>query len=79
MMSGVNHQPVQKDVSKAIHLTNKLFPGYEFIHSNFTSYLEAVRQESLEDLDPVEEELMGRGTDNWYALANTASVHAYLK
>ena len=30
MMNGVDHQPVQKDISKAIHLANELFPDYEF-------------------------------------------------
>ena len=44
MMNGVDHQPVQKDISKAIHLANELFPDYEFIHSNFTDYLEAVQK-----------------------------------
>ena len=79
MMNGVDHQPVQKDISKAIHLANELFPDYEFIHSNFTDYLEAVRQELPEDLGSVEGELTSQETDGWYTLANTASARVYLK
>ena len=33
MMNGVDHQPVQRDITKAIALANELFPEYEFIHS----------------------------------------------
>lgn len=79
MMNGVDHQPVQKDISKAIHLANELFPDYEFIHSNFTDYLEAVQKDVPEDLGSVEGELTSQETDGWYTLANTASVRVYLK
>ncbi|MFP3769425.1 alpha-mannosidase [Enterococcus faecium] len=79
MMNGVDHQPVQKDISKAIHLANELFPDYEFIHSNFTDYLEAVQEDVPEDLGSVEGELTSQETDGWYTLANTASARVYLK
>ncbi len=79
MMNGVDHQPVQKDISKAIHLANELFPDYEFIHSNFTDYLEAVQKDVPEDLGSVEGELTSQETDGWYTLANTASARVYLK
>ncbi|WP_430631396.1 alpha-mannosidase [Enterococcus faecium] len=79
MMNGVDHQPVQKDISKAIHLANELFPDYEFIHSNFTDYLEAVQKDVPEDLGSVEGELTSQETDGWYSLANTASARVYLK
>ncbi|HHD1642285.1 TPA: alpha-mannosidase [Enterococcus faecium] len=79
MMNGVDHQPVQKDISKAIHLANELFPDYEFIHSNFTDYLEAVQKYVPEDLGSVEGELTSQETDGWYTLANTASARVYLK
>lgn len=79
MMNGVDHQPVQKDISKAIHLANELFPDYEFIHSNFTDYLEAVQKDVTEDLGSVEGELTSQETDGWYTLANTASARVYLK
>ena len=79
MMNGVDHQPVQKDISKAFHLANELFPDYEFIHSNFTDYLEAVQKDVPEDLGSVEGELTSQETDGWYTLANTASARVYLK
>ncbi|EOG05232.1 glycosyl hydrolase [Enterococcus faecium EnGen0171] len=79
MMNGVDQQPVQKDISKAIHLANELFPDYEFIHSNFTDYLEAVQKDVPEDLGSVEGELTSQETDGWYTLANTASARVYLK
>lgn len=79
MMNGVDHQPAQKDISKAIHLANELFPDYEFIHSNFTDYLEAVQKDVPEDLGSVEGELTSQETDGWYTLANTASARVYLK
>lgn len=79
MMNGVDHQPVQKNISKAIHLANELFPDYEFIHSNFTDYLEAVQKDVPEDLGSVEGELTSQETDGWYTLANTASARVYLK
>lgn len=79
MMNGVDHQPVQKDVTTAIRLANKLFPEYEFIHSNFTDYLEAVQNDLPEDLGTVYGELTSQETDGWYTLANTASARVYLK
>lgn len=79
MMNGVDHQPVQKDISKAIHLANELFPDYEFIHSNFIDYLEAIQKDVPEDLGSVEGELTSQETDGWYTLANTASARVYLK
>ncbi|WP_430596640.1 alpha-mannosidase [Enterococcus sp. DIV0175] len=79
MMNGVDHQPVQKDISKAIALANRLYPDYEFIHSNFTDYLAAVTNDLPEDLGTVEGELTSQETDGWYTLANTASARVYLK
>jgi alpha-mannosidase len=79
MMNGVDHQPVQKDVTKAIALANELFPDYEFIHSNFPDYLAQVKQDLPANLDKVEGELTSQETDGWYTLANTASARVYLK
>lgn len=79
MMNGVDHQPVQKDLSQAIKLANELFPEYEFIHSDFTEYLEAVQGDLPEDLGTVTGELTSQETDGWYTLANTASARVYLK
>lgn len=79
MMNGVDHQPVQKDITAAIRLANELFPDYEFVHSSFTEYLEAVQGDLPEDLGTVHGELTSQETDGWYTLANTASARVYLK
>ena len=79
MMNGVDHQPVQRDITKAIALANELFPEYEFIHSNFDDYLKAVQEELPEDLGTVTGELTSQETDGWYTLANTSSARVYLK
>ncbi|WP_130859468.1 alpha-mannosidase [Gracilibacillus phocaeensis] len=78
-MNGCDHQPVQKDVTKAIALANELYPDYEFIHSNFTDYLAAVQNDLPEDIGTVEGELTSQETDGWYTLANTSSARVYLK
>lgn len=79
MMNGVDHQPVQKDVAKAIALANELFPECEFIHSNFDDYLAAVREDLPADVGVVQGELTSQETDGWFTLANTASSRVYLK
>ncbi|WP_342621859.1 alpha-mannosidase [Erysipelothrix sp. P66] len=79
MMNGVDHQPVQKDVTKAIRTARELYPDYEFIHSNFDDYLEAVMAELPDDLGRVKGELTSQETDGWYTLANTSSARVYLK
>ena len=79
MMNGVDHQPVQKDIGKAIALANKLFPDYEFIHSNFDDYLSQVAKELPENVGVVQGELTSQETDGWFTLANTASARVYLK
>ncbi len=79
MMNGVDHQPVQKDISQAIRLANELYPDYEFIHSNFVDYLAAVQSDLPKELGAVEGELTSQETDGWYTLANTASARVYLK
>ncbi|MGM0218710.1 alpha-mannosidase [Enterococcus sp. AZ126] len=79
MMNGVDHQPVQKDITKAIALANELFPDYEFIHSNFDEYLTQMGQDLPEKVGTVHGELTSQETDGWYTLANTASARVYLK
>lgn len=79
MMNGVDHQPVQKDISAAIRTANELFPEYEFKHASFTEYLEAVQADLPDDLGTVTGELTSQETDGWYTLANTASSRVYLK
>lgn len=79
MMNGVDHQPVQMDVSEAIRVANELYPDYEFVHSNFEDYVEETRKELPEDIGTVEGELRSQETDGWYTLANTASSHVHIK
>ncbi|MDR2833625.1 MAG: alpha-mannosidase [Streptococcaceae bacterium] len=79
MMNGVDHQPLQKDVGQAIDLANELFPDYEFKHSHFNEYLEAVQKDLPNDLATVRGELTSQETSGWYTLANTASSRVYLK
>lgn len=79
MMNGVDHQPVQKDLSKAIRVANELYPDYEFIHSNFIDYMDAMKENLPENIDTVEGELTSQETEGWYTLTNTASSRVYLK
>lgn len=79
MMNGVDHQPVQKDVTQAIRLANELYPEYEFVHASFKDYIEAVKQDLPEALSTVTGELTSQETDGWFTLANTASARVYLK
>lgn len=79
MMNGVDHQPVQKDVTQAIFLANELYPDYEFVHASFKDYIEAVKQDLPEALSTVTGELTSQETDGWFTLANTASARVYLK
>lgn len=79
LMNGVDHQPVQKDITKAIKLANELYPDYDFIHSNFTDYLSAVKAELPKNVGNVFGELTSQETDGWFTLANTASTRVYLK
>ena len=80
MMNGVDHQPVQKDVTEAIRLANELYPDYHFIHSNFDDYMKAVKEEVEEaKIGSVKGELTSQETDGWYTLTNTASSRIYLK
>lgn len=79
MMNGCDHQPLQKDVTDAIKLANELYPDYEFLHSNFEDYINAIKADLPEDLNTVEGELTSQETDGWYTLANCSSSRIYLK
>ncbi|WP_179394153.1 alpha-mannosidase [Lacticaseibacillus absianus] len=78
-MNGVDHQPVQMDLSAAIRTANALYPDYEFIHSNFPDYIQALRADLPAHLSTIHGELTSQATDGWYTLANTASSRVYLK
>jgi len=78
-MNGCDHQPLQKDLPEAIRLANELYPDYEFKHSSFEEYIEAVKANLPEDLQTVTGELRNQRTDGWSTLVNTASARIYLK
>lgn len=81
-MNGCDHQPVQTDLPQALETARKLCPEVEFVHSNFTDYMECLKKELREDgaeLAVVKGELRSQETDGWYTLANTASSRIYLK
>lgn len=78
-MNGCDHQPVQTDLSEAIRVAKETNPEVEFIHSNFTDYVEEVKKELRDDLAVIKGELRSQQTDGWYTLANTASARIYLK
>lgn len=79
LMNGVDHQPVQKDLSQALDIARELYPDYTFVHSNFNDYVEATKKELSSNLSTVTGELRSQETDGWYTLANTASSRIYLK
>ncbi|SFL69232.1 alpha-mannosidase [Gracilibacillus orientalis] len=80
MLNGCDHQPVQKDLSKAIEIAKELYPDVEFIHSNFNDYVEQLDHKRIGNhLKTVEGELRSQHTDGWGTLVNTASSRVYLK
>ncbi|MCL6459281.1 MAG: alpha-mannosidase [Gorillibacterium sp.] len=78
-MNGCDHQPVQTDLSAALETARKLYPDYDFKHSSFTEYIEAVEAAIDQPLAVVEGELRSQQTDGWNTLASTASARVYIK
>lgn len=78
-MNGCDHQPLQKDLSRALRTAGKMVPNVEFRHSSFPEYIEALRQANPEALDVVRGELRSQWTDGWLTLVNTASARVYIK
>jgi alpha-mannosidase len=78
-MNGCDHQPVQKDIAEAIALANRLYPEYEFKHSNFNEYIECVKSSQENKLSTVTGELTSQSTNGWTTLVNTTSSRIYLK
>ncbi len=84
-MNGCDHQPVQKDIGAAIEVAGRLYPEYEFRHSNFPDYITCVKEDqermSLQgkELSTVTGELTSQATDGWTTLVNTTSSRVYLK
>ena len=79
MMNGCDHQPLQKDLTAALHVARELYPNIEFVHTDFDTYLAEMRAELPENLTTVEGELKSQETEGWYTLANCASSRIYLK
>ena len=78
-MNGCDHQPVQKDVTKAIERANELYPEVQFKHASFQDYVENVRKDLPDALQTIKGELRNQKTDGWSTLVNTASSRIYLK
>lgn len=78
-MNGCDHQPVQTDLSAALRTARELYPDYEFVHSDLTSYVAAVEASSERELSVVRGELRSQRTDGWFTLAATASARVYIK
>jgi len=78
-MNGCDHQPVQTDLPAALRTARELYPDYEFVHSDLSSYVAAVERASERELSVVEGELRSQRTDGWFTLAATASARVYLK
>lgn len=79
LLNGCDHQPVQKDLSEALKKAKEKYPEYNFIHSDFSDYMEAVSKKMPKDVKPVVGELISQDTDGWYNLVNTASANVDLK
>lgn len=79
MMNGCDHQPLQKNLTAAIHVARELYPDIEFVHTDFDTYLKELREELPDDLATVSGELKSQETEGWYTLANCASSRIYLK
>ncbi len=79
MLNGCDHQPVQKDLSKALKKARENYPDYNFIHSDFESYVKAYTAKMPEGLNTITGELISQDTDGWHTLVNTCSSHVDLK
>lgn len=79
LMNGCDHQPVQKNLSKALEAARKNYPDYNFIHSDFEKYVDDLIKVLPGNLAVIEGELIGQDTDGWYSLVNTCSSHVDLK
>ena len=78
-MNGCDHQPLQKTIPEAIETASALYPDYNFKHSSFDEYTEALKGSLPEKLQVIEGELRNQRTDGWSTLVNTASSRIYLK
>lgn len=80
LMNGCDHQPVQKNLSVALkNARDKFGDDYDFIHSDFETYIDSVISELSDDINTVKGELISQNTDGWGTLVNTCSSHVDLK
>lgn len=79
LMNGSDHQPVQTDINNALETASRLYPDMEFLHSDFPSYIKAVKENLTKPISAVVGELTSQQTDGWYTLVNTSSTRIYLK
>ena len=75
-MNGCDHQPLQKNLPKAIEMANEL--GYPLEISNLERYVDSVRPYA-DTFYEVVGELNSQKTDGYGALRNTASARIYIK
>ncbi|GIO42395.1 alpha-mannosidase [Paenibacillus apis] len=78
-MNGCDHQPVQTDLGDALETARRLYPDVDFVHSDFTQYMEALQRKVPSHLVTITGELRSQHTDGWGTLVNTASARIYLK
>lgn len=78
-MNGSDHMPAQPDLSEALRASRKNYPDYNFIHSSFEEYTEALIPKLPENLSVIKGELIGQDTDGLLTLVNTSSSFADLK
>lgn len=79
LMNGCDHQPVQKDLSEALKNAREEYPEYNFIHSDFDTYMKSCTKELPDDVETIKGELISQDTDGWFTLVNTCSAHVDLK
>ncbi len=77
-MNGCDHQPLQKNLHKVIALANEVQNEVTVKQSNFSDYLEAIR-ENAHDLKVYEGEINGQLGSGEGNLISTASAHIDIK
>lgn len=79
ILNGCDHQPVQKNLAKAIRAAKENYPDYEFSHVGFEEYTERMIKSMPKEVSTVRGELTSRFSDGWVTLINTASSLIDLK
>ncbi len=77
-LNGSDHQPVQRDLPKALETARRLYPELEFVQSDLERCAQGVL-DSGAALETVSGELAGQETAGDNTLCNTASSRAPLK